>query len=199
MSAKVFDNILLRGVRAGELPGRTKASREWYRQQAGKIKNGRVGEESLTKDKSRREKSAGPGSMYFFGYDAKHKDKLPYYDRFPLIFPIGPAPGGFLGINLHYLPPRLRAQLMDALYSTVSNDKLDSSTKLRISYDILKGASKFKLFKPTIKHYLSKQVRTDFVYVAPSEWDIALFLPTAQFVGASKNKVYSDSRKIING
>ena len=199
MVAKVFDDILLRGIRAGELPGRTQASREWYRAQAGKIKKGRVSEQSLTSDRDRRSNDTALGNMYFFGYEAKHKDKLPYYDRFPLIFPIGPAKGGFMGINLHYLPRRLRAQLMDALYSTVSNDKLDSSTKLKISYKILSGAAKYRLFKPTIKHYLTKQVKTDFVYIQPSEWDIALFLPTANFVGASKNKVYSDSRKIING
>lgn len=196
MVARVFDDILLKGIRSGEAPGRTTASREWYRQQAAKT---RVSQNQLTGDTNRRRDSTAVGNMYFFGYEAKHKEKLPYYDRFPLIFPIGSAPGGFMGINVHYLPPRLRAQLMDALYDTASNDKLDSSTKLRINYNILKGASKFRLFKPCIKHYLSSQVRTDFVYVEPAEWDIALFLPTASFAGASKNKVYADSRKIING
>ena len=34
MVAKVFDDILLRGVRSGQMPARTDASREWYRQQA---------------------------------------------------------------------------------------------------------------------------------------------------------------------
>jgi hypothetical protein len=199
MVAKVFDDILLKGIRSGEAPGRTAASREWYRNQAAKIKKGRVTEAQLTSDRNRRREEQANGNMYFFGYDAKHKGKLPYYDRFPLIFPIGPAKGGFYGINFHYLPPRLRAQLMDALYDTANNDRLDSSTKLRISYDILKSASKFRLFKPAIKHYLAQYVRTQFVYVEPSEWDIALFLPTADFVGASKNKVYSDSRKIISG
>lgn len=196
MVAKVFDDILLKGIRSGEAPGRTAASREWYRNMAAKS---RVSQSKLTGDSERKRNDAATGNMYFFGYDAKHKDKLPYYDRFPLIFPIGSAPGGFLGINVHYLPPRLRAQLMDALYDTASNEKLDSSTRLRISYRILNSASKFRLFKPCIKHYLARQVQTDFVYVAPSEWDIALFLPTASFVGASKNKVYADSRKIING
>ena len=196
MVAKVFDDILLKGIRSGEAPGRTAASREWYRNMAAQS---RVSQSKLTGDAERRRDDAATGNMYFFGYEAKHKDKLPYYDRFPLIFPIGAAPGGFLGINVHYLPPKLRAQLMDALYDTATNQKLDSSTKLRISYRILNSASKFRLFKPCIKHYLARQVQTDFVYVAPSEWDIALFLPTANFVGASKNKVYADSRKIING
>ena len=69
--------------------------------------------------------------------------------------------------------------------------------KLDLSYKLLNSASKFREFKPTIKHYLTAQTRSRFFYVNPVEWDIALFLPTANFVGASKNKVYADSRKII--
>jgi len=31
--------------------------------------------------------SVEPGGMYMFLYDPKTKAKLPYFDRFPLIFP----------------------------------------------------------------------------------------------------------------
>jgi hypothetical protein len=62
------------------------------------------------------------GKMYTFFYDPKHKETLPYYDLFPLIFVVGPAAGGFLGINLHYLPPVLRAKLMDSLYQILNNN-----------------------------------------------------------------------------
>ena len=48
-------------------------------------------------------------------YDAKHKATLPYYDGFPLILMLGPAKGGFMGLNLHYLPPVVRARLLDAV------------------------------------------------------------------------------------
>src|SRR4051812_41636100 len=47
-----------------------------------------------------------PGEMIFFMYDAKWKDKLPFFDRFPLIFPVEMYPNGFAGMNLHYLPNR---------------------------------------------------------------------------------------------
>lgn len=200
MAAKVFDDLLLKGIRAGEIPGRTEASRDWYRKRAAAVSRGRVTENRLmAQSKDRTTGSFTIGEMYMFGYDPKHKATLPYYDKFPLVFPINTAAGGFLGINMHYLPPMLRASLMDALYDTVTNKKLDSSTKLRISYDVLKGASKFRGFKPTVKHYLMKHVRTRFIYVEPTEWDIALFLPTAQFIGAGKQKVYADSRRIIRG
>jgi hypothetical protein len=137
--------------------------------------------------------------MYFFVYDAKHKATLPYYDKFPLIFPVDRTPNGFTGLNFHYLPLQLRAQLMDALYDITNNDRYDETTKLKMSYGVLKGAEKFSLFKPTFKRYLTSHVRSRFVQIEPAEWDIALWLQTEQFIGASKTKVWADSKKIIKG
>jgi hypothetical protein len=205
--AAVFDDILLKGIRSGKAPARTDAARLWYRDQAKGItrtaRNRSKGDKlikELRQDTSRRQDARFMmGNMYLFAYDPKHKDTLPYYDRFPLIFPINKAKGGFLGINMHYLPPILRAKLMDQLYTVLNNKAFDESTKLSASYKILNGAAKFREFAPTIKHYLNAHVRTKPAYINPSEWDIALFLPTQQFVGASATQVYADSRKIVRG
>jgi hypothetical protein len=201
MAAKVFDDILLRGIRSGQVPARTDAAREWYRDQAKQVRRSDVQETRLIREmgSDRYESRFRLGHMYMFLYDPKHKDTLPYYDRFPLIFPINRAKGGFLGINMHYLPLQLRAKLMDALYDNVTNDRFDETTRLRASYNTLSAASKFKEFKPTVKHYLSNHVRSRLVYVNPTEWDIALFLPTARFVGATQTQVWQESRKIIRG
>jgi hypothetical protein len=121
------------------------------------------------------------------------KEILPYYDTFPLVFPIELYKDGFLGLNLHYLPPVTRAKLMDALYENINNKKYDSTTKLRISYQILAGAARYKYFKPCIKRYLFSHVGSPFVYVAPDEWDFALMLPTERFEKANKQTVYRDS------
>lgn len=203
----MFDDILLKGIRSGKAPARTDAAREWYRDQAKGVtrtnRNRTKGDKlikELRQDQNRRQDSRFMmGNMYLFAYDPKHKDTLPYYDRFPLIFPINKAKGGFLGINMHYLPPILRAKLMDQLYTVLSNKAFDETTKLSASYKVLNGAAKFKEFQPTIKHYLNAHVRTKPAYINPSEWDIALFLPTQQFVGATASQVYADSRKIVRG
>jgi hypothetical protein len=201
MVAKVFDDILLNGIRSGQVPARTAEARNWYRNQAKQVNKSAAQGDKLIREagRDRYENRFRLGHMYMFAYDPKHKETLPYYDRFPLIFPINKAKGGFLGINMHYLPPILRAKLMDALYDTITNEKYDENTKLNISYKLLNNASKFKEFKPTIKHYLADHVRTRLVYINPTEWDIALFLPSAQFVGATRTQVYNDSRKIIRG
>ena len=202
--AQIFSDILAKGVRRGEIPARTQTAREWYRNQAKRSGSGinatGVIEASRPKNSTATLTREGQiGQMMLFEYDPKHKDTLPYYDRFPLIFPINIAKGGFLGMNMHYLPPRLRAQLMDALYDAANNQRFDEKTRLDISYRILSQSSKYRLFKPTVKRYLTKHVRSRFVRINASEWDIALFLPLQSFQKGSVQKVYADSRKIIRG
>ena len=135
--------------------------------------------------------------MYW--YDPKLKLTLPYYDKFPLIFPIEMYDDGFLGINLHYLPPMFRARLMDALYSTLNNNKLNEKSKLLISYKILKGASRYKYFKPCIKRYLTTHLRSRFFLVEPPKWDVVLMLPLARFQKATKDRVWEESMNKITG
>ena len=190
--AKLFDEILAKGVRAGELPARSTAARTWYRDQAKKT---RIAPQTLIKsDRDRLVSKPNVGRMYHFFYDPKHKLTLPYYDRFPLIFPFKKVKGGFLGINMHYLPLPLRAKLMDALYSIASDRRYTENTKLKITYDLLNSSSKYKYFKPCVKHYLMPHVKSRFFEIYSTEWDIALFLPTERFVGAPKAKVHKESR-----
>ena len=194
--ASIFDEVLTKGVRAGQLPARTQDARQWYRDTAQSYK--RLDERNLMKsDTERLTNRIMIGSMYMYYYDPKHKATLPYYDRFPLVFPYKKVPGGFMGLNLHYLPLQYRAKLMDALYDVSTNDKYDETTKLKLNYSVLNSASRFKYFAPCVKHYLNEQVRSRFLYVYPSEWDISLFLPLERFQGATKQKVWADSKKLI--
>lgn len=194
-----FERILLDGMKKGVIPARSIEARQWFRKRAARL---RVEPASLIEqDHSKLVGYPTIGKMFLFQYDPKWKEKLPYYDSFPLIFPIEPAKGGFLGINLHYLPPRLRAKLMDQLYNLVIMGKrpYDDKTKLGISYKILKAASKYEAFKPCIKHYLANHVRSRFMLIEPTEWDMAIMVPLARFRKASQQRVWADSQRIING
>ena len=196
MSKQIFDDIVTKGMRSGQVPARTKEAREWYRQTT-KASVKRVNEKKLMSDTKRAVMTPKVGSMYLFSYDAKFKDTLPYWDRLPLIFPFKVVKGGFYGINLHYLTPRLRARLMDGLYDLANNGRFDETTKLRMNYQLLNSISKLRYFKPCIKHYLNTQVRSNFMYIYPSERDIAIFLPLARFQKRGANRVYADSEKAI--
>lgn len=196
--AILFDEILTKGVRAGQIPAREKRARAWYRDTAASYT--RVNENALMRGGNERLVTEPRlGNMYMYAYDAKHKNTLPYWDRFPLVFPYAKAEGGFMGLNLHYLGHQQRAILMDALYDVTNNSRYDESTKLKLSYDVLSSAAKYKLFKPCVKRYLTSQLKSRFLYVYPSEWDIALFLPLERFTGARKTTVFAQSRKAVLG
>lgn len=137
------------------------------------------------------------GQMYMFLYDAKHKDTLPYYDRFPLCLPIEPAPGGFYGINLHYLPYLLRAQLLGKLLDTVTDLQISDTTKMKYNWNMLKNATRFPEVRPCVKRYLTTQMQSRFLKINPQDWKASIFLPVENFQGASKQKVYKDSRKML--
>lgn len=142
------------------------------------------------------------GMLYFYTYAPKHAKTLPYYDTFPCVIPINYYKGksaGFLGINFHYLPPLLRASLLDALLSikahTAHNGRPDDYFK--ISYDYLKGFSKSNLVKPTIKRYLFTHVRSNFAHIRSGEWENAVMLPVEQFKKANKREVWKDSKESV--
>ena len=191
-------------ARAKNIEKHSQASYDWFSNTLKqKIGKNRARETMIQDGKKMRRMRDTPlvGKMYTYVYDAKHKDKLPYWDAFPLIFMVGPAAGGFYGINLHYLPPKPRAQLFDALLEITNNKSFTSSTKLNVTYSLLKNSAKFKLFKPCFKHYLLDHVQSQLVYIHPEEWEAALFLPSANFQKAGNSEVWTKSlhHDMING
>jgi len=194
--SNIFQKLELAAFR-NQITPRTKESREWFMNKA-KTMRGINRENLMQEDPLTRSSRRIIGSMQMFYYDPKHKETLPYYDRFPLSIIIKPAKGGFLGMNLHYLPPILRAQFLDALMDNVTS-KNSEDAKFKITTRLLAGTTELEYYKPCIKHYLTAHVKSKFAEVKAPEWEIATFLPTAIFEKASKQKIYSDSRKKING
>lgn len=132
------------------------------------------------------------GKMFFYKYDPKFAKKLPYWDMYPLVFPFEKAPGGFYGLNLHYIPPRDRAVLMDNLNQYASNNKYDKTTRLELSYRLLK---RYGRAVPCVKRYLGDRIVSQTVRIDADEWEVAIFLPVERFQKASKGEVWADSRR----
>jgi len=138
------------------------------------------------------------GKMYMFVYDPKYKATLPYWDRYPLIIAADrPLKGkGFFGLNLHYLSPMDRAKLMHALMPlSTTGQELKTTTKLRITYGVLKAAMKYRLFRPAFKRYLPNQIKSNIIEIPSEFWEVAMFLPTQKFNGATVSEVWAASRK----
>ena len=195
--SNLFATLEKEAFRAGINP-RTKEAQNWFRKKAQAM--GRIDRRDLmAEDEVKLVNRQNPliGSMNMFFYDPKHKETLPYYDRFPLAIIIGPAEKGFYGLNLHYLPVALRAKFLDALLEITNNDKYDDSTRFNLTYKTLQAASKFRYFKPCLKHYLTQHVKSRLARVSAPEWEIATFLPTASWEKSSASNVYKDSRKAL--
>ena len=196
--AIIFDDILARGVRQGKIPARTQDARDWFRSKARESRSSQAYPNSILSSSPNKKARVGPGRMYHFFYDPKNKQTLPYYDRFPLIFMVQFTKDGFHGINLHYLAPKLRAALMDELYSISTDKRYDENTRLALSYKMLQGSSKYDAFKPCFKKYLYGHVKSRFIEIVSAEWDIALFLPTERFEKANRQTVFRDSKRMLS-
>ena len=137
-----------------------------------------------------------PGNLYMFFYDAKLKDKLPYYDMFPLVLPFRKVPGGFYGINLHYLPYGLRFKLLGALQEYALDNTMSEDNRVRVTWATLLTMSRVAPVKACVKHYLDGQVQSRFLNIKYPDWVTASLLPVERFVGASKQQVWQDSREM---
>ena len=192
--ASLFDTLQLGAIRSG-VTLRTKESKKWFREKIDGMK--KPSRAALLRDSalepSQREMY---GNMYMYVYDPKTKQDLPYYDRFPLVIMIEKYKDGFLGLNLHYLRPDVRAKFLDELMRLAPGKVKSNSRLLKAKYSLLQSTRKYKEFRPCIKRYLGSQIRSKVVRVPMTEWEIAIFLPTDQFVKASKTEVWNESIKI---
>lgn len=188
MSYKIFERLLKSSQSINVVD-----ARGWFRQQAASLTttpSSIINTAPLTTNNI----SDVIGNLALFSYNPKHVDTLPFYDKFPLIFPIDVDYDGFTGINFHYLDYKYRAFLMDSIYDLHKN-----KDKVNLTYRMLKSFSTLRYFKPCFKRYLNNHVTTRIVSIPQHQWDIALFLPLERFQKQTKRQVHAHSKKIING
>lgn len=138
-----------------------------------------------------------PGAMYFFSYDPKHKETLPYYDKFPLILCFELTNNGMIGINFHYLPYIIRARLLDKLLLIANRYHNNYQQVLRFNWEFLKNVSKFPEVRPAVKQYLYSHVTTRFLKIDVQDWKTAIMLPNESFAKKSQAYVARASGQII--
>jgi len=171
--------------------GGIRKSAAWYRSNVQSLADRVTANKLMSQGKLIGRPSAGRLNMFF--YDPKLKKKLPYYDTFPLVLPLQSIPGGFMGLNFHYLPYLLRFRLLERLQK-FADGGMKSTTKFEATYDDVKGIN---LIKPTIKKYLYSHVRSQFLRIDFDEAALAVYLPVQQFRKAGTSRVWSDSKRMI--
>lgn len=190
----IFTDIL--SAKPIEIEANTKEGLNWFKSAVKGLSNrGKVSEDILLDNAQRMsDTDTVIGDMYMFLYDAKYKDVLPYYDRFPLVLPLDFTNNGFIGLNLHYIAPRYRVVLLEQLFEYLDSDTIDSETRFRLSYGLISKVSRLKYGKPCVKRYLTSHIGR-MKRVEPKHWGIVSMMPTANFGETNINTVYADSRK----
>lgn len=193
---QTISRVIGKNMTPAELRMRGQASMRWLQ---GQIKDNLATGVIPPKDSARMvsPQSLQLGRMYAYVYDPKHKKTLPYYDNFPLIFPVEIREDGWDGLNLHYLPPLLRATLFARLLRLRNNRKMDETTKLNLSYQVLSAASNNPYYKPCYKRYLVKHARSRLLLVHPAMWEEVIFLPTESFQKENRQTVWRESKKMV--
>jgi len=129
---------------------------------------------------------ANLGDLYAYYYKPKHMMTLPYYDAFPLIMLIGFEADTFLGLNFHYLNPRIRAILLDRVTAKIGQGIIKWNKIVQIPQ-----------VAPTVKRYRYDHIVRKVIPIEEKEQELAIFLPLERFKKASKAKVWADSKKRI--
>ena len=207
MVAFIYQNLLEQGGPSGP---NVESAIDWFGEQTGRtltrpaqVVRGTDSEQHTIPrfKKVLRQGRTEWGRMIMFQYDPKTKATLPYYDKFPLGFVIDVQPDNFLMLNMHYLPPPLRARMMDALWSYVpltEGQEPPDTAKITMTrpYATLQRIRSLRWYKGCIKRYLNSNVQSRFVQVYPKEWNLALYLPmTRTFLGASKQVIWRDAAR----
>jgi len=160
----------------------TEESMEWFKNRIRKDRKIRNLDSVASNFKK---ETPGPGKMMTYVYDPKTKDKLKYYDTHPLIIMLDVAKGGWYGANLHYLPPKLRVEILEEISFR--------RTSLR---RIASALENNKLTKLCLKRYLVGQLRSQPVTIPKEEWEIAIQLPYENFLKAAEKTVWRDTRRL---
>lgn len=160
-----------------------------------KVKSLRPTPANLMADREALRNRTMIGRFYFFFYNPKMKETLPYWDRFPLVVPIARYNDGFLGLNLHYIPPKDRLILLKKLSVYATGSLNDERTRLRLTYPILQATHRAYEATPCIKKYLYPHVQSRFLEIPANEWEIAAALPVQMFKKESASAVWSESKE----
>lgn len=139
-----------------------------------------------------------PGKMYMYIYDPLYKNQIPYFDRFPCTLLYKRSISGFSGINFHYLPYQMRVHLLYHLMQYKTNAKMDENTRIKYSWEAIKGVSKFAAAVPAFHNYNFGGLRSTFREIRSYDWTTAVLLPVEQFVKAPDDRIWDKSRQAVN-
>lgn len=202
----IFDEIqqVLDGVRPYPLRNRISTSietfsYEWFLSNVKKLSR-LTTKNALLKNSDLQANTIEIGGLYQYVYDPLEKSKIEMmaYDTFPLVLVFNATDTGFIGLNMHYLSPRLRFFLFAKLLAIGNTTGSDKNKKLQLTWQLLKGATKIPEFMPCVHQYRRDRLRSSIIKIPLDEWKIAAVMPNAGFKKMSEQSVWAESFRQIS-
>jgi hypothetical protein len=194
VSKKEAQKVMTEFVRSGIRLDDDRATK-WLAENLSKIRGTMRPSAFINSSRTATKSMLTPGHMMFYAYDPKTKDSLPFWDDFPIVIILHPKPNGFLGLNLHYLPPSVRATFLNNLVKFVNDPNWavynNYKALIEVTYPILKYTKKLKPpMRKCIKHYLYDHIVSKVAFIQSAEWKTVPFFPLERFQGATKQEVW---------
>ena len=166
----------------------------WFQEKTKRLGD-RVSVNSLLQNSQRRTTLLVPGKMYMYLYSAKNSETLPYFDQFPLMIPFSRNWETVTGLNFHYLNYKMRFILLKNLLDFATDRTLTEKTKLKLSWDLVKGASRYTPAKAAVHTYRLDHVQTQFLEIPAEQWFTAALMPVERFVSGKQE--YKFAKEVV--
>lgn len=196
---------LMRQHKGANARRNTKASREWFYKNL--TKRSEISADKVMREWTEKTATSSGliGKLYLFKYDAKHKDTLDYWDSAPLTLFFNSFVGDgqygeqgvqyLIGINFHYMPPKVRLKVLELLLKLRSEKRYRASTRLKVTWNALKQLGNNPAFEHAVKMYRADHVRSKLHEIHPGYYEQVIFLPIAEFQKGTNRTVWSDIGK----
>ncbi len=129
-----------------------------------------------------------PGELYSFRYNPKYEKELLFYDGHPLIIYLSHKDSTHIyGLNIHFLPMKLREKLFREFEYRSNDGKIIPST-------LLKGLNLLKrLFPVIIRMYIVSRISGKILRIPPTKYNMEEVkdFPTEKFYKLSPEQIFS--------
>lgn len=183
----------------------TAASARWFAQRVSKDTNltaNRVHRTLMNETRSRKPQDKYiVGRLYLFRYQAKTAETLPVWDAYPLTFFFNSFVGDgvsfgekgvhyLLGLNMHYLPPALRAKLFIQLAKLKNDSTLRAKSRLKLTWRTISALANSNLAEHAVKMYRADHIRSELAEVHPDQWEVVIPMQLAQWQKGTKSMAW---------
>jgi len=139
-------------------------------------------------DKPRRLKGSDfvPGALIMFAYNAKDKNSA--YDGRPLCLVLRHSKKYTLGLNWHWMPPKLREKVMDGIMKQ-NKKNIKKGLPITVNYQMIKRL--IRGLGPVVRLYINKRISPKGVVVPSYQYYKVIHLRGEHFIGISSKTAWA--------